>query len=585
MPDPTEETFFEEVLEAPVIPHVPKPAKKILKKPKKYAKEYKDRVKAAKESDKISTLPPPPAYKMKGDNFFTWIASFTTEEIGRAEFRFYRDWPVVDLKLIDQRSEKCFLTLRNEGLPFAPQDWEQSIYDNQEWGGSGSYRVLCNETGVKQQVGWTSFTLDDVIYPPRVDPRSLVVGHPNNQGYIASLRARGMRMPGDDPSLDLTDKKEQEEMEVLTKVMENHEKETDRLHEQIDELQDKLTEKRTESPDNSVLAGATSEAVKVIGEGARAAINIVSQQAREVSQASAPNFDPIGLVKTGVELARAGQTGDNGVGVIVDFLKIKAQQDADEAKYWRDKFFEKQEVTTEAQIPKPFIDQIRDIKEVAETLGFTRGRRESNGDSQPAASSEPAKASWYETLGEKLAENPAMAITGVALLTNLVQSFMGKGKAPEVVMAEAKQLADTMTGGGTPVATTAQPTQQDRQAIQNAQYEAFMKMITPLFKRHYFDEKGEGLSGFTFAAEYLTMHESPAGGVGFMAGGEETDYGREQYNQVKAIGFQRFDQTLRNWPGLWNDLQGNMPKYIAFLKEFLSFDEEAERLAGSAATH
>lgn len=587
MPDPTEELFSEEVLEAPIITPPQKPVKKILKKPKKYAKEQKQRVKDAKESTALPTLPAPPAKKTQPLSFFKWADSFSPEEVGRAEFRFYRDWPVINLKLIDKKSEKCVATILGDGLPFDADNWEQYILDNPEWGGSGVYRVFCNETGVPKEISWTQVELDDVLYPPRVDPRSLVVGHPKNEGYIAGLRARGMRMPGDDPSLDLTDKKEQEEMEVATKLMEAHEKETERLHEQIEELQEKLVENRTESPDASMLASATSEVVKVMGDGTRTVIGMVAEQAREMSKATAPSWNPVELFKCGLEANRGN--GDGGITAITQFLTTMLEQQKDETKYWRDQAIENKAVAAEDGKPKSFVDQIREFKEIGDVMGWkTSGRRESNGESQSVASSEPAKTAWYESLGEKLVENPAMLITGLALFTNLVQSVMGKGKPAEVVMAEAKALADGMGGQQQP--TAAQPAVQDPAQAQKARYENFMNMLTPLFVKHFFDQKSEGLSGFTFASEFMTMHESMAGGVAF-GGEEETEYGRGQYDQIKRMGstpeltFQKLDQMLRNWPMLWNDVQGQMPKYIAFLKEFLSFDEEVERLASSATAN
>ena len=155
-------------------------------------------------------FPKPKAYKMSAQDFEKWLRSFDPDARTRVLLSFYRDYPRINLKQIpgEQYERRIYYyeaSLDPSAFVFADDfSFRDFVLKNQEWGGEGEYRILCNEQGVKGAVAVTEFTLEHPDFPARVDIRSLVQGWPRNEGFIKGLRARGIRLPGDNPALGKT---------------------------------------------------------------------------------------------------------------------------------------------------------------------------------------------------------------------------------------------------------------------------------------------------------------------------------------------------------------------------------------------
>src|ERR1700677_1326537 len=535
-----------------------------------------ERVKTAKESKTKTILPRPKGLRVTMEAFLKWAGTFNEEQKGRALFHVYREYPVIDLLLIGETKPKLVAQYSGK-LPFESPNWQEWILKDQQWGGSGGYKILCTEIGVPGCISMVKFSLDDGDYPPIVDPKSLVVGHPDNKGFITGLRSRGIRMPGDNPEAERIEKEEEAEMNAVAPLAEYIIKQNAELIEERRES--RAAEGATASPEESVMAEATSEAVRVVAEGAREAIRMVGTQSTELAKAAAPQFNPIELFKAGRESA-----GDGGMQMLTFFMtamekQTQAMQSMHEKnlEYMREK--DETGPSPSAQEQPGGIDLLlaegQKFRQLGELLGWTvRGRSRENDDAPPRQI-EPAKESTLDKLFGKLAENPTLLVTGIFGITNLVQTFMGKGKPAEEVLKAATAVASS--AGAIQVPAAPDPAiEEDRRklALQN-----FLKAIEPLFLKHFFDQTQEALNGYTFAEDFLSMSQSPTGQLVLIPEGQVTDLGRQQYDQIKAGGPVHFDRIIRNYEPVWNLIQGNQPKYQEFLKQFFNFFEDAEKAA------
>lgn len=532
------------------------------------------RAKTAKESKKKTILPKPKSLRATPEAFFKWASTFNEEQKGRAVFHMYRDYPVIDLMLIGEQKPKLIAQFQGF-FPCEPGDWQTWVLQNRDWGGSGSYKIICTEIGVPGAISMCKFTVDDGDYPPVVDPKSLVVGHPDNKGYIAGLRSRGIRMPGDDPEAERIEKEEEAEMNVAGPLAEHIIKQNAELIQEMRERRE--DEDQGQSTEGSVMAEATSEAVRVVAEGAREAIRMVGTQSTELAKASAPQFNPLELFKAGRESA-----GDGGTAMLHMFISSQERQMQAMAAmhektldYMREK--DEKAAVSSAPAEQPggidlLLAEGQKFRQLGELFGWT-SRRSRDADDTPPRQIEPPKESAVDKLLTKLAENPAILVTGIFGVTNLIQTFMGKGKPTEEVMKAAGAVSGSLSGQPQVPAAPDPAIEAERQ---RAGLLVFLKAIEPLFIKHFFDEAKESLDGYTFAEDFLSMTETPAGIV-FTPEGPITALGKGQYDQIKAGGPVQFDRIIRDYHPIWSLIGGNMPKYQTFLKQFFNFFEDAEK--------
>jgi hypothetical protein len=547
--------------------------------PRKRVDGPADRAKAAKESKKKTILPKPKSLRVAADVFFKWAGTFNEEQKGRAVFHVYRDYPVIDLTLIGEQKPKL-ITQFSGLLPFEVTAWSDYILKHSEWGGSGAYKILCTEIGVPGCISMCKFTLEDGDYPPVVDPKSLVIGHPDNKGYIQGLRARGIRLPGDDPLADRSEIEEEQEMKVAEPLVEHILTENRELREELRGNRDEASV--SSGSEETVMAEATSEAVRVVAEGAREAIRMVGTQSTELAKASAPQYNPIELFKAGRESA-----GDGGMAMLTFFMgamekQTSAMQTMHEKtlEYMREKD-EKQPisaVTVQAE-QKQGIDLLLEegqkFKQLGDLFGWTTRGRSRDNDEPPAPKAEPKESALDKLIG-KLAENPALLVTGIFGITNLAQTFIGRGKPVEEVLKAASTVASSIPGAPQVPAEPDPAIEIERQklALQN-----FLRAIEALFLEHFFDPGKKSLTGYTFAEDFLSMSQSPTGQLVFTPEGPMTDLGKQQYQQIKAGGPIQFDRIIRDYQPIWSMVGGNMPKYQEFMKQFFNFFEDSEKAA------
>jgi len=532
-----------------------------------------------KQSYTKTIFPKPEAYKMSIAGFEKWLKSFSAECRTRVTLSLYRDWPRINLKQIpgEQYERRIFFyeaSLDPSGFVFAEDfGFRDFVLRNQEWGGEGEYRILCNEQGVKGAVGTAQFTLEDADYPPRVDVRSIVQGWPRNEGFIKSLRVKGISLPGDNPEQDRQQREEEAEMNVAAPLAEHIVKQNAELLQELRDRRDEESEAATS--EEAVMAEATSEAVRVVAEGAKEAISMVGTQAKEMARASAPQFNPIELFRAGRESA-----GDGGMQMLTFFMKSMEEQTKTfqamhekTLEYLREKDSRVEvapALDTRSDIER-LLESGQQIKQLGDLFGFSKRPR--NDEDQAPRQLEPPRESAFERMLGKLAEKPEVLVMGLFGVTNLLQTAMGRGKPVEDVMKTAREVAGAVGGAQVP----AGPDPREEERRRELQLAAFLKNVEPLFLLHFYDPKKENLDGFTFAQDFLTAQVGQDGQMIFTPEGPISELGQNQYRQIKTGGIEHFDRTIRNYNPIWSKVGGNIPKYTEFLKQFFTVFEEIER--------
>lgn len=152
-------------------------------------------------SDTVETAPVDigrlPGRSQEPETFWEFWKNCEEKAPKRTYAYFYRGWPVIDTKKGD--SEK---TKMQDKLFFCTQ--EDILHKH----GSGDYKLMLHD-GYKASgstlIGSCYVRLRDEQFPPVLDPKDLVMTDPNNRDFIRQLRARGVKLPGDEP-VDNTDK-------------------------------------------------------------------------------------------------------------------------------------------------------------------------------------------------------------------------------------------------------------------------------------------------------------------------------------------------------------------------------------------
>jgi len=501
--------------------------------------------------------------------FFQYWDAIPEGKRDLAKVKIYRLWPVCDVKAVNANATIEWDTLTG-AIPFPVDEYETAFLHKY---GSGEWNVLMTEEGVSGVVMEGYFSAIDLErYPPKIDFRTLLRGNFKNQDYVKWLeRQPGLQLPW---TIDPARQEEEQNMnvagEAISKLVESHERQADKI---IELVEDKI-DSQTEQQQQSIESTAANEAMKMVTNTANTIVEGMAKQMDKVIEQSGKQvINPKEILESVVEVADKLRGPDTTTGVFEKLFELQRE----ETKYWRERAEASAPVSSEPQASgiDLLLEEGQKFKQLGDLFGWT-GRRQRNDDEPPRQIEAPAKEHWLDILGRKLAENPALAITGVFALTNLAQTFMGRGKPVEEVQKLATQVNGQLTGQN-------QPPPNGDQERQRAQLQNFLRAIEPLFLKHFFDPANEELNGYSFAEDFLTAKPGLNAQLEFTPQGAMTELGQQQYNQIRAGGPIQFDRIVRDYPPIWNLVQGNMPKYQQFLKDFFEFPEAAARAAEERA--
>lgn len=461
------------------------------------------------------------------------------------EVRWYLHWPIVDARLADPKAKTKVFELMNGPIWFDnPEDYLAEVPKRL---GSGSWHVVMNEVGVHGELMEAYFSAIDLDrYPPKLDLRTLVRGVPENEDYIRWLRVNNIKVPWDSEGQEEED--EMANSEILSGIVGIVERQGDRAAEAVREAADAkveiLEEKlRAQSPPApTVDAQTAAESVKLISDTAQkqtdATIKFADKMVDMYTRNAGSQYDPIALIKAMRELDKP----DNSLTLLVDTIKdgnakmVEMQnKNIDFMKEVLNRETKPPEGITGAGGLKGMLDQVNEIKQVAELFGYRR----------PSEEIEHAPKQQSRGIIDFVCENPQMAcnvlISFLTLGANIVHNVFSRGQAPSP--QEALQRASQVQFQNPPP--------------QAPTWEKLIEAMAPAIKKYFYDPDGEG--------GYLLIRWVKCEG----APPEETIAGEEDYLKLcNRVGKPQFDQLIRQNSELWNAI-GHVPaRYEQFLDQF-----------------
>jgi hypothetical protein len=347
---------------------------------------------------------------------------------------------------------------------------------------------------------------------------------------------------------------------VLKSNSEREAKRADQLEEQLDELKDQAEEEVSEADEH---IKSVSETVLETG------LRMIEKQVDRVTSESAKSYDPIAVAKSVIEMTKE-MKGDSGAGMLPFLTEMMRQQAAsaekqleavrEEAKFWREKAMTAPAQPQANGSPKSFLEEMKEMADAKEVMRSLFGRERAP-EREPA----PEKPGFLEGL----VSNPAFLGVADKALSLGMQLLMTRLTPTP---ADPNTLRQTLAGNppgpqlvDRQPAPPAEPTQEQRMREMTLQ---FLKTIEKPFIAHFFDMEQQGLDGYTFAH---AMH------CEFVHSGSPTQNGRAQYMMIRDQWGPRFDALIKQYPPLWEMLQGHANRYKKFLEEFANYDQEFER--------
>ena len=473
---------------------------------------------------------------------FEYCEALSPELAAIMRCRVYRLDPPIDMKKIGETATT--IDIWEGPLTFKAAEYETEFYHKY---GAGAYKVIVEEQGLSGRVCDIWFTLTDREgYPPKIDDRTLCLDKPGAKDYIDWRFRRGEPVAGtemetgkgEDDFMTTTPNGSTTAAAVVTGV--------------IDVLKDTVNHAREDAKEEKlqrlqVEANATQKpgSPDIVTQSAAEGIRLISDVSREMMKNSnAP--DPVEMFKAFSSLIPPPPDPAPMFNMLMSVMKESneriASMQSSQIENLRNELNSIRSSSTAlaTQQPKSVSDQLREMKESAELLGYSR-----TGDRASAA---PAK-STFEEWGPII--QMGLQIFS-PLLGALTAKLAGVNGAPSVA--------------GPPLNGVPNPPQAPPPEPENPQLR-FLKTIEPSFMSHLMTPD---CNGFTFAAHVLS-----AG-----TGGMETVQGRASYNWIKQNYGTRPDRTvgldalIRTYEPMWNLIEKDLPKYQKFLTEFFNYDEQ-----------
>src|SRR5271165_7659559 len=481
---------------------------------------------------------------------FEYCESLTPELAAIMSCRIYRLDPPIDMKKIGETSTT--IDIWEGPLTFKAEEYETAFYHKY---GAGAYKVIVEEQGLSGRVCDIWFTLTDREgYPPKIDDRTLCFDKPAAKDYIDWRFRRGEPVQGIEPE----NNKGEDELfmeqgkagsgSAVAAVVDGF---TNLATTLVSDAKAEAREAKLEAKEARETRTASTPTTDTVTHAAAEGIKLMGDVTREVMKNSnAP--DPVEMFKSFAALMPPPPDPtpmfNTILTVVQESNKTMMQMVMNQNSELKNELNSLRNSSTAlATQPKSATDQLREIRDNAELLGYTR-----NGAAE-RASATPAK-SVFEEWGPII--QMGLQIFS-PLLNALTVKLAGTNGAPNPAQPGVTQP------GAAPNPQPQAPPPDSPQA----RTLAFLKSIEPSFMSHLMTPD---CNGFTFAAHVLS------GGTG----GMETVQGRASYNWIKTnYGFRPdrtcgLDALIRTYEPIWNTIEKDLPKYQKFLSEFLNYDEQ-----------
>jgi hypothetical protein len=474
-----------------------------------------------------------------------YLEKLAPELAAVARCRVYRLHPKIDMRLIGKSTTD--IDVWEGPIKFPSDEYEKHFYHTF---GAGAYKVIIEEQGLSGVVCDIWFTLPDTeSYPPKIDDRTLLIDAPENKDYLDWRARRGDPVGGKEEKPEPEKPKEDDFMELGTPASPAAMLVgglVDMAKEQVNQAKNDAREAREQIRGNGAADPITTVA-------ATAAIGMVQEASRELMKNSnAPN--PVELVRTIVDMMpKPVPPPDNApmfnamMAMQADSSKTMLQMVLNQNAELKQELVQIRQSAMVAPVD-PFA-KLKEIKDYAELMGFSR----TNGAShEPAA---PAKSS-FEEWGPII--QMAIGVFG-PVLTAITQKLAGPPAAPTAPPDYSQQPPQVQQPPPPPPMDPNSP---------QARQMGLLRMIEKAFIGHLFDANCDG---YTFAQWMIS------GGTGAV---EDTN-GRALYRDIKAnLGMMPdktcgLDKVIQQYPEIiWNTVKSDKPSYYKFLTEFFNYDEQ-----------
>lgn len=505
------------------------------------------------------------------------------------EVRWYLHKPKILLSLIDPKRKANHLEMITGPLWFEnPEDYMTEVPKRM---GAGAWHVCINETGVHNSLMDCYFeagSWDD--YPPKIDLKTLVVNDPVNEDYKRWLAAKGIKTPWDSPDQEDEDMQgevvktlldtvkeqaqsaRQAERELTDIKIQTAEEEAEEARQEAEEARERAEEEAAQSA--NVELTAVTKSIEIVATGAKAAIDMVTQNAGS-------QLNTVEVMKTAADLFRPKE--DAGVGLLVGALKEQSakmlEMQAQQLDFMRSVVgMQKGADGTWTAVAKQQVDgasaldtEITRFTRMAELLGYSKPGGVQRYE-EPRAP-EPPRKGFMDIIAENPVPTLTMITTIFTLGANIIYNIFASKQGGAISPQEALQKAQA------PPPVPQQQPQQQQQPPQNLdpkdprRWAGFPAFIYDPFRTHLLG-KDQGLSGYTFAEFVLSGR----------TGGAATPEGRQAYESIKQnLGLQNFIGLMRSYPQTAQLERENPQSYLEFVQQFFTYDEWAATQQGAAA--
>jgi hypothetical protein len=502
-------------------------------------------------------FPRPPKFKCAPDQFFKYWRALPDECKNRSMVYVYSVWPVLNpmqaLTADEQREVAAHkrraptTNIDKPDAPFETDDWEAELLHR--WG-SGSLHFKLNDSGVSGNALFPAKPvcmcdvkdLNQPDYPPVRDWRLLDMAHPSNQSLIVSLRAKGIRLPGDEELKMIAE--EEDEMANVAAV--------EKLADTVVQMARDNTRNNQQPPaapappDVQGLAGA--KAVESVAQGAKQGMEIIAEAVKTANEMQAKAQDPKEYIRDMREMVTMMQPPTNGNSDLMAMMKMQHEQHMADVKAMReelaaertrnqallDKLISKP-AEEPSKRPKSLIEELKSLSEMRDVL------REFIG------AGEDSDMPWYASAALKALDIIPGAVTN--FMHNVAVARTGQGQ-PEQPATEAEVVEAAPS-----LPAPAQPTGPDALII-----DTLGKL-----KADIINALATGATGYDFAAALIHATKSEQL-YGFLSG------------QGKAGLF----TILQKHKELWSETRPYAQRLEKFADEFL--DTEKVKAALSIAT-
>jgi hypothetical protein len=251
------------------------------------------------------TIPPPPVFKFETDNpagrrpadFFRYWNELDPGFLPRLTAYVYRNWPVISIPTVDKKSASGTRESKqiDKVLGEAPI---RDLGDLLHRYGSGDYTIRLNDYILRKSIAMCLIrSLRDDDHPPVIgDLEHIVMDDPANQSYIAGLRMKGVKFPGDEPE------GEDEDMSAGVAAM----------AQTIEKLaigqQQRPTTAAEDKKKQTDEASGMQSVVKVMADAATKGSQIISDAVTKANEITAKGNDPTAMISLVKEIIGVKET-------------------------------------------------------------------------------------------------------------------------------------------------------------------------------------------------------------------------------------------------------------------------------------